>query len=127
MDLPKWVFFCCFFCFYYFLFKSIVFIVSGFLFVLYLRYIEKDPRTGLLLHRLRKNGAKTFLLTNSQYHYTNSLMYACDSSLVSFVCSGPTYSMILIRNILTGRITLVTIPPPLLPSARDKPQYSLTL
>eukprot|EP01087_Luapelamoeba_hula_P008146 TRINITY_DN201_c0_g2_i1.p1 TRINITY_DN201_c0_g2~~TRINITY_DN201_c0_g2_i1.p1 ORF type:complete len:582 (-),score=105.90 TRINITY_DN201_c0_g2_i1:104-1849(-) len=38
------------------------------------KYIQKDPRIAVLLDRLRKSGAKTFLLTNSQYHYTNSVM-----------------------------------------------------
>lgn len=35
------------------------------------KYIVKDPRTTLLLHQLHTSGAKTFLLTNSDYAYTN--------------------------------------------------------
>lgn len=38
------------------------------------KYIEKDERMPTLLDRLRKNGSKTFLLTNSEFSYTNNVM-----------------------------------------------------
>jgi len=42
-------------------------------------YIAKDPRLPKLLHRMRRAGKKTFLLTNSDYKYTNAVMsYLCD-------------------------------------------------
>lgn len=34
-------------------------------------YVEKDQRIVKLLSQLRKFGRKTFLLTNSDYSYTN--------------------------------------------------------
>lgn len=33
-------------------------------------YIEKDDRLELLLKQLSASGRKTFLLTNSEYYYT---------------------------------------------------------
>ncbi|KAK2714156.1 cytosolic purine 5'-nucleotidase-like isoform X2 [Artemia franciscana] len=38
------------------------------------RYVRKDDRLAMLLARLKENGARTFLLTNSGYWYTNSIM-----------------------------------------------------
>uniref|UniRef100_A0A914W4K1 Cytosolic purine 5'-nucleotidase n=1 Tax=Plectus sambesii TaxID=2011161 RepID=A0A914W4K1_9BILA len=38
------------------------------------KYIIKDERLPELLTRMRSNGAQTFLLTNSDYKYTNGLM-----------------------------------------------------
>jgi hypothetical protein len=35
------------------------------------QYVVKDERTQQLLTQLRNNGAQTFLLTNSEYFYTN--------------------------------------------------------
>ncbi|KHJ48272.1 HAD superfamily hydrolase, 5'-nucleotidase [Trichuris suis] len=44
------------------------------------RYIHKDNRIPMLLDRMRETGAKTFLLTNSAYHYTDKVMaYLLDS------------------------------------------------
>lgn len=37
-------------------------------------YVHKDERLPLLLDRMRESGAKVFLLTNSEYWYTNALM-----------------------------------------------------
>eukprot|EP00744_Colponema_vietnamica_P003600 GILI01005491.1.p2 GENE.GILI01005491.1~~GILI01005491.1.p2 ORF type:complete len:552 (+),score=206.83 GILI01005491.1:56-1657(+) len=37
-------------------------------------YIHKDARLGQLLHQLRVNGCLSFLLTNSDYKYTNAVM-----------------------------------------------------
>lgn len=37
-------------------------------------YVEKDPRVAQLLTQLRECGRKTFLLTNSDYVYTNGVM-----------------------------------------------------
>ncbi|XP_045622921.1 cytosolic purine 5'-nucleotidase-like isoform X3 [Procambarus clarkii] len=37
-------------------------------------YVHKDERLPLLLDRLRDSGAKVFLLTNSEYWYTNAIM-----------------------------------------------------
>ncbi|CAM1317234.1 NT5C2 (predicted) [Pycnogonum litorale] len=37
-------------------------------------YIQKDKRLEMLLTRLRQHGAKLFLLTNSDFHYTNNVM-----------------------------------------------------
>jgi len=37
-------------------------------------FVKKDERLAMLLRRLRDNGAKVFLLTNSDYKYTNKIM-----------------------------------------------------
>jgi len=37
-------------------------------------YVKRDERLPMLLRRLRENGAKVFLLTNSDYNYTNHIM-----------------------------------------------------
>ena len=37
-------------------------------------YVHKDERLPLLLDRMRESGAKVFLLTNSEYWYTNAIM-----------------------------------------------------
>ncbi|XP_055353973.1 LOW QUALITY PROTEIN: cytosolic purine 5'-nucleotidase-like [Paramacrobiotus metropolitanus] len=37
-------------------------------------YVEQDSRLPTLLDHLRKNGAKVFLLTNSEYAYTEKIM-----------------------------------------------------
>ncbi|XP_071545964.1 cytosolic purine 5'-nucleotidase isoform X2 [Panulirus ornatus] len=37
-------------------------------------YVHKDERLPLLLDRMRDSGAKVFLLTNSEYWYTNAVM-----------------------------------------------------
>lgn len=43
------------------------------------KYIAKDPRIPRLLYRMRKAGKQTFLLTNSDYTYTNEVMtFLCD-------------------------------------------------
>jgi len=42
-------------------------------------YIHKDKRLPQVLYNLRAAGAKTFLLTNSDWNYTNQVMtYLCD-------------------------------------------------
>jgi len=38
------------------------------------KYIRKDERLGLMLRRFREHGRKVFLLTNSEFYYTNSVM-----------------------------------------------------
>ncbi|XP_018318589.1 cytosolic purine 5'-nucleotidase isoform X2 [Agrilus planipennis] len=38
------------------------------------RYVNKDDRLPMFLDRLRESGAKVFLLTNSDYNYTNQIM-----------------------------------------------------
>ncbi|XP_062522890.1 cytosolic purine 5'-nucleotidase-like isoform X2 [Corticium candelabrum] len=38
------------------------------------KYVVKDPRLPILLKRLRTHGRKVFLLTNSDYHYTDSVL-----------------------------------------------------
>lgn len=37
-------------------------------------YVEKNPETLLMLDKLRKNGAKVFLLTNSDFQYSQAIM-----------------------------------------------------
>ena len=37
-------------------------------------YIKKDERLPKVLYNLKKSGAKTFLLTNSDWHYSNKVM-----------------------------------------------------
>jgi len=37
-------------------------------------YVVKDDRLPMLLHRMRASGAKVFLLTNSEYWYTEKIM-----------------------------------------------------
>ncbi|KRX94741.1 Cytosolic purine 5'-nucleotidase, partial [Trichinella pseudospiralis] len=49
------------------------------------KYVHKDPRLTMLLTRMRENGAKTFLLTNSGYFYTDKVMtYLLDSETKSW-------------------------------------------
>lgn len=38
------------------------------------KYVKKDERLPMFLTRLRESGAKTFLLTNSEYTYTDQIM-----------------------------------------------------
>ncbi|XP_005098846.1 cytosolic purine 5'-nucleotidase isoform X2 [Aplysia californica] len=38
------------------------------------KYVHKDEKLPLLLDRIRSNGAKTVLITNSDYVYTNKIM-----------------------------------------------------
>lgn len=38
------------------------------------KYVKKDERLPTFLARLRESGAKTFLLTNSDYNFTNKIM-----------------------------------------------------
>ncbi|CAH1782892.1 unnamed protein product [Owenia fusiformis] len=38
------------------------------------KYVVKDDRLPVILNRMRDSGAKTFLLTNSDYGYTNKIM-----------------------------------------------------
>lgn len=38
------------------------------------KFVQRDDRLPTLLVRLRENGAKVFLLTNSDYNYTNQIM-----------------------------------------------------
>ena len=37
-------------------------------------YVHKDERLPMLLSRIRESGAKLFLLTNSDYKFTNRIM-----------------------------------------------------
>lgn len=37
-------------------------------------YVAKDPRLPMVLSRIRESGAKLFLLTNSDYRFTNRIM-----------------------------------------------------
>ena len=49
------------------------------------RYIEIDPDTPLMLHKLRSAGKKVFLLTNSYWKYTNAAMsYLLDGRLKEY-------------------------------------------
>ncbi len=62
------------------------------------RYIFKDPELGPALHKLRSGGKKLFLLTNSLWDYTDSVMrYLLDGDVAEyptwrnyfdFVCTG---------------------------------------
>ncbi|XP_044738301.1 cytosolic purine 5'-nucleotidase isoform X2 [Chrysoperla carnea] len=38
------------------------------------RYVKKDERLPMFLNRIRESGAKIFLLTNSDYKYTDAIM-----------------------------------------------------
>lgn len=38
------------------------------------KYIAKDERLPVLLHRMRTHGRKVFIITNSDYEYTNKVM-----------------------------------------------------
>jgi len=38
------------------------------------KYIEPDPALSKTLHKLRSSGKRVFLLTNSPYHYTDTVM-----------------------------------------------------
>ncbi|XP_073833133.1 5' nucleotidase B isoform X1 [Musca autumnalis] len=37
-------------------------------------YVKKDPRLPMVLARIRESGAKVFLLTNSDYNFSNKIM-----------------------------------------------------
>lgn len=37
-------------------------------------YVKKDPRLPMVLARIRESGAKVFILTNSDYNFTNKIM-----------------------------------------------------
>jgi len=37
-------------------------------------YVKKDERLPMFLARIRESGAKVFLLTNSDYNFTNRIM-----------------------------------------------------
>lgn len=38
------------------------------------KYVRKDERLPMFLTRLKESGAKTFLLTNSDYNFTDKIM-----------------------------------------------------
>ena len=38
------------------------------------KYIKKDDRLPQVLYNIQKSGAKTFLLTNSEWEYTDKVM-----------------------------------------------------
>jgi 5'-nucleotidase len=50
------------------------------------RYVHRDPqKLSLLFRRMRENGAKLFLLTNSEYYYTKEIMsYLLDGADPAF-------------------------------------------
>lgn len=49
------------------------------------RYVERDPRLPLALHKLRSAGKKLFLLTNSRPAYTQQMMtYLLEGSLPNY-------------------------------------------
>lgn len=37
-------------------------------------YVKKDERLPMILTRIRESGAKVFLLTNSDYNFTDKIM-----------------------------------------------------
>lgn len=37
-------------------------------------YVKKDPRLPMVISRIRESGAKCFILTNSDYDFTNKIM-----------------------------------------------------
>lgn len=50
--------------------------------------MKKDERLPMFLTRLRESGAKTFLLTNSDYNFTDKIMtYLFDFPHGAKVCS----------------------------------------
>lgn len=38
------------------------------------RYLKKDERLPMFLSRIRESGAKVFILTNSEYNFTDKIM-----------------------------------------------------
>lgn len=54
-------------------------------------YVKKDPRLPMVLDRIRESGAKIFILTNSDYKFTDKIMtYLFDlppEATVSFTCT----------------------------------------
>ncbi|KRZ56965.1 Cytosolic purine 5'-nucleotidase, partial [Trichinella nativa] len=54
------------------------------------KYVHKDPRLPMLLTRMRDNGAKTFLLTNSGYFYTDTLKRNLGDHILILLSSTPT-------------------------------------
>jgi HAD superfamily 5'-nucleotidase-like hydrolase len=49
------------------------------------RYIERDPRLASTLHKLRSAGKRLFLLTNSRWPYTRTLLsYLLDGALADY-------------------------------------------
>ena len=38
------------------------------------QFVRRDPRLPAMLERIRQSGRKTFLLTNSDWWYTNNIM-----------------------------------------------------
>ncbi|MCS6798554.1 MAG: HAD-IG family 5'-nucleotidase [Myxococcota bacterium] len=49
------------------------------------RFVERDPRLGPTLHRLRSAGKRLFLLTNSQPGYTDAVMrYLLDGAMPGY-------------------------------------------
>lgn len=49
------------------------------------RYIYKDPRLPLVLDKFREKGKKLFILTNSEWHYTNLVMnYLLENTMLEY-------------------------------------------
>ena len=66
-------------------------------------YVKKDDRLPMFLARLRESGAKTFLLTNSDYNFTNKIMtYLFDFPF------GARVSIIFVKNSLVIKLKIVT-------------------
>lgn len=61
-------------------------------------YIYRDPDLASALHRLRSSGKRLFLLTNSDYHYTDALMsWLLDGRLEAYP-SWKTYFDVIITS-----------------------------
>ena len=64
------------------------------------KYLKKDERLPKVLYNLKKSGAKTFLLTNSDWHYSNKVMeYLLDFPDAPY--AGKSTQTVLIDNMLS--------------------------
>ncbi len=82
------------------------------------KFVQRDDRLPTLLVRLRANGAKVFLLTNSDYNYTDKIMkYILEPvrtqriilfrQINRFLCSDCS-SWKKLKLVVIGRLTLIT-------------------
>jgi 5'-nucleotidase len=83
------------------------------------KFVQRDDRLPTLLVRLRANGAKVFLLTNSDYNYTDKIMkYILEPvrtlrivnrfrQINRFLCSDFS-SWKKLKSVVIGRLTLIT-------------------
>ncbi|KAL0480681.1 5'-nucleotidase [Acrasis kona] len=70
------------------------------------KYIKRNDKLALLFHRMRQQGRKVFLMTNSEFNYTNAVMSYLLDNIRDDYPSWRTYFDIIITNAMKPRFFL---------------------